>query len=142
MVKTKFSPAILFVIVLSFYLGNGQTRTSDNIPAITYDELVRNKEVYIGKSVRLTATWIYGFEWTYLCSSECQGIDRAWVNVADIGELCSGSKRKLKRLGKKFNNRAEVTVQGILRQGGGYGHMGAYKLEFQVTCVERFKKIY
>jgi hypothetical protein len=40
-----------------------------------------------------------------------------------------------------FDNKADVVVTGQLHGGGGYGHMGAYRYKFVVTCLESYKTI-
>ena len=59
----------------------------------------------------------------------------------DESKLCKGTGRKLKKLGTKFDNRADVVVLGKLEEGMN-GHMGAYPLRFTISCVEKYKKIY
>jgi hypothetical protein len=139
--KIIFSIAFVmtFMCVHSLY---GQTnKSAADISTLTYNELIENKSLYVGKTVRLKAIWTYGFEWTYLCNSECKGTQMAWVEVVDESKLCKGTGRKLKKLGTKFDNRADVVVLGKLEEGMN-GHMGAYPLRFTISCVEKYKKIY
>ena len=112
------------------------------MPEVSYSELVKNKNAYIGKTVRLHAVWTYGFEWTYLCDSECKNVEKAWVEIADEEELCNSRGGVRKKLGRKYDNRADVIVLGRLDGPSGYGHMGAYPFRFVVTCFEKYKKIY
>lgn len=133
---------LVFVMFFCNSFGTAQEKPSQQLPTVTYDELLQGKDLYIGKIVRLNAVWTYGFEWTYLCSSECKSLEKAWVEMVDAEELCKGSTKRLKKMGKKFDNRARVLVQGKLQEGGGYGHLGAYKLKFVIGCVEELEKIY
>ena len=138
------------IICLFFIVGflvaalvvDAQSEPSKRLPTVTYSELLKNKESYLGKTVRLKATWTYGFEWTYLCASICGKLEKAWVEVAyDVTQ----SKCSIPELGKEFDNGAEVVVQGKLEEATGqkrFGHMGAYNLQFVIICVEKFKKIY
>ena len=121
---------------------SAQNTPSQETPSISYSELIKNKESYLGKTVRLKATWIYGFEWTYLCESVCGNLPKAWVEVEYDRAL---KKCSTPKLGEAFNNGAQVIVLGKLEEATGqrrYGHMGAYDLKFVITCVEKFKKIF
>ena len=109
---------------------------------VTYAELVKDPQAYEGKQVRIEAIWTYGFEWTYLCAKDCRNLEKAWVDLEDEDKLCKGTKRKLRGLGKNFDNTALVTVVGRLYWGGGFGHLGAYPLQFTISCVERFEKLH
>ena len=138
----KITLATVFVMMaICFCSLYAQTDKSQNISTLTYDELIQNKNLYVGKTIRLKAIWQYGFEWTYLCNSECKNIDRAWVDVVDEDQRCRGTNKKLKKLGNKFDNRADVIVLGKLEEGMN-GHLGAYPLKFTISCVEKYKKIY
>jgi hypothetical protein len=139
-------PKDISLLVLLFIIGcslsvSGQTRSS-KMPDMSYLELIKNKETYIGKPIRLHAIWTYGFEWTYFCDLVCNDIDMASVEIADDEALCNSKGGIRRKLGKKFDNKAEVIVQGRLDGPGGYGHMGAFPYRFVVTCFEKYKKIY
>src|SRR5262249_35722760 len=109
---------------------------------VSYCQLFRNADQYpLRKPVRIAATWTYGFEWTYLSSRDCLEQPKAWVEFVDDEKLCSASKPNLKKMTDGFDNKADVIVTGELHDGGGYGHMGAYRYKFVVTCLESYKKI-
>ena len=102
---------------------------------------MQNKELCLGKTVRVKSFWIYGFEWSFLCDADCQSRkSQTWVEFVDEWNLCKGSERKLKRGTDNFDNKAEVVFIGKL-SAGTYGHFGAYKYQFTVNCVEQFKKL-
>jgi hypothetical protein len=136
-----FLPLVLVILFFNSS-GTAQGNQQQQIPTLTYEELIKDRDANRGKTVRLNAVWTYGFEWSYLCSSECKNLDRAWVSIVDSEELCDGSTKKLKKMGKKFDNKAGVIVIGKLETGGGFGHMGAYHLQFKISCVEKYQKIY
>ncbi len=102
---------------------------------------MQSKELYLGKTVRIKSFWIYGFEWSFLCDSDCKSRkSKTWVEFIDEDDLCKGSKRKLKKGSDNFDNKAEVIFIGKLSSGN-YGHFGAYEYQFTVSCVEKFKKL-
>lgn len=135
---------VLFPFVVLLFVGSAQSQKAqpDDIPTLTYDELIQNQVKYADKTVRLRAIWTYGFEWTYLCSDSCSNrtAERAWVEIANEAEQCPRLHKDLKRLGKKSDNQAEVVVIGKLLTGSGYGHMGAYNHAFEISCIVKFKK--
>ncbi len=135
---------IVAFLALAFFVSDSkaQVNQNQNIPTLTYSELIQNKESYLGKMVRVKAVWTYGFEWTYFCDLECKNRDdKAWIDLVDEDELCKGSKGKLKKMGKKFDNRAEVIVVGKLIGGERYGHENGYNYQFVINCVEKCKKL-
>lgn len=136
--KNLFFIAILVLCFLSFEL-KAQTTQKEDIPTLTYSELIQNKDLYVGKTVRVKAFHIYGFEWSFLCDSGCkERRSETWVEFED--ELCKGSKRKLKKGSDNFDNKAEVIYVGKLSNGN-FGHFGAYEFQFTVSCVESYKKL-
>jgi hypothetical protein len=128
-----------FMLLLFVYSAYPQKQQP--MPDLNYAELIKNKDAYLGKTVRLTAVWRYGFEWTYLCTSECKDVDQTWVDVLDEDDLCPGSKGNLKKMGIRFDNTAQVVVKGKLQEGSRYGHMGAYRFQFVISCIEKFKRL-
>jgi hypothetical protein len=129
----------LIAMWLMLFAFSAYPQKKKALPNLTYSELIRNKEEYLNKTVRLRAIWNYGYEWTYLCDSECKDLQKSWVDMLDDDDLCRGSKSKLKKMNKRFDNGAEVVVQGKLEEGNGFGHFGIYRFQFVISCVEVFK---
>lgn len=52
------------LLIFSFLVldSKGQNLKSNEIPTLTYSELMQNKENFPGKTVRVKAFHIYGFE--------------------------------------------------------------------------------
>lgn len=133
----------MFLLLILAVRTSAQTNQSEQIPALSYDALMRNKDAYLGKTVRVKSFWIYGFEWSFFCgASDCQSRkSETWVEFIDEDDLCKGSKGKLKKgSGKYFDNKAEVVFVGKLLSGR-FGHMSAYDYQFTVGCVEKLKKL-
>jgi hypothetical protein len=132
---------ILFIVfIFAFALCvEAQTTENKHIPALTYDELIQNKEQYLGEIVRVKAFYVWGFEWQFLCDKDCK--TRRRETWAEFGYLCKGSYRKLKKGNNKFmDNKAEVIFEGVLSEGH-FGHLNGYKFQFTVSCVEKFKLV-
>ena len=107
-----------------------------------YCALMHQPDLYKdSESIRLSAIWHYGFEWSFLSSPDCPDQPKIWIEFADTSQLCSRPKANTIRLDrKKFDNQAEVTVVGKLYSGP-YGHMGGYQFKFVVTCLESVRKL-
>ncbi|HYR74342.1 MAG TPA: hypothetical protein VEM96_00745 [Pyrinomonadaceae bacterium] len=136
-------PSIL-LILLTLISPCSQSDRSQQKPAepVSYCDLFRKTDQYpAGQPVRVRATWTHGFEWSYLSDRECLDQPKAWVEFVADDELCSASKPNLKKMTQGFDNKADVVVVGKLEGGGGYGHMGAYRYKFVVTCLESYKTI-
>ncbi|HEX8738346.1 MAG TPA: hypothetical protein VF721_23645 [Pyrinomonadaceae bacterium] len=135
--------SILAIFLFLILAAQAQTNQSAPVPTLSYDELMRNKEAYFGKTVRLKAFWNYGFEWSSLCGeADCRkaGV-KTWLELLDEDDLCKGSKAQLKKGSTKhINNSAQVVFVGKFSSGT-FGHMGAYNYQFTVSCVEGFKKL-
>ncbi len=136
---------LTFGMILFFTLSiKAQNTQTNEILTFTYSELMQNKENYLGKTVRAKAFHIYGYEWSFLCDTKCK--ERAvetWVSYVDEVNLCKGSKGKLKKGRKTDNdldNKAEVIYVGKL-SAGGFGHFGIYPYQFEVSCIEKFKRL-
>jgi len=92
-------------------------------------ELMRDSEKYNGKLVKIRATWIYGFEWSYLHCLDCD--TRVWLNTSEIDEK---SEKMLKHTpGAGIVN---VDVEGVFHAGGHYGHLNGYKYELAAHSVD------
>jgi hypothetical protein len=126
----------LTTIILSLFLPlafqQGASRQSEIIPTIGFCEVLRNPESYRGKLIRIQATWQWGFEWSFLYDRNCmERGNRAGIEILDEENLCPGSKKKLKRLPEKFNNKADVRLVGRLSPGA-----NEYHFKFVVSCME------
>jgi hypothetical protein len=104
---------------------------------------VTNPTLYVGKTIRVRATWQWGFEWSFLYDRNCMNRDnRAWLETVKEDQLCPVAKSNFKKLKDKgFNSKADVTVVGQLSDGGGYGHLNGYKYQFIISCLESAKQI-
>ena len=138
---SKFT-AFLFIVFIVYGQQSAiipQTLQQEEIPTVTYCDLVRDIEKYKDKTVRLRAIYRFGFEWSNIYCLECLGIESSstWLDFAD--EMCDGSK-KIK--GNGFAGRTvRVQVIGKFFTGGSYGQLGDAPNKFVVSCVEKVKTI-
>lgn len=89
-------------------------------------ELMQDPGAYNGKTVKVRATWIYGFEWSYLHCLGCDG--RVWLNTSTLDEQ---SEKMLKHTPKGAGI-VNVDVEGVFQAGRTFGHLNGYK--FQLTA--------
>ena len=127
---------LLTIFAIAFLLASPicpQIPKNKETPTLTYSQLFENKGEYLGKLVRVRATYIYGFEWAFLCDKECaKRRTDTWVEFLSEDELCRSSKHRLKHgRTKYFDNRADVVFVGRLTAGS-YGRFGAYAYHVQV----------
>lgn len=108
------------------------------IPALGYCVLLKQPKRFVGKLVRLNASWQFGFETTFLHDRSCPQHPGAWLEFADEKELCPETKKN-RSVPTQSDNEAAVTVIGRLYGPGRYGHLGDYQFKFVVTCIEKIK---
>jgi len=99
-------------------------------PKIDVCELMRHPEEYNGKLVKVRATWIYGFEWSYLHCLGCEG--RVWF---DTSELDEDKDEKTLRHMPKDAGIVNLDVDGVFHAGGGFGHLNGYKYKLTAHAV-------
>src|SRR5262249_27113173 len=109
-----------------------RAKISDDIPPeprVKFCELMRYPGRYMGKLVKVRATWVYGFEWSYLHCLGCEG--RVWLDTSKLDEQ---SERTVKHTPKDAAI-VNVDVEGIFEAGGGFGHMNGYKYQLRAHTI-------
>ena len=128
------------VFALAVLNMESQIRPHESLTNLTYSELYEARDRYLDVAVRLSANYIYGFEWQFLCGDDTDCQKRStdvWVEFVDDDDLCKGSTGKLRKgSSKNVDNRAQVIFIGRLAAGS-FGHFGLYKYQFVGTCVEK-----
>jgi hypothetical protein len=109
-----------------------------NVPIISYCDLLKDQKLYDGKLVRLKASWRFGFETTCLYDPQCSELPKAWLEFGDEKDLCRETAAK-RTVPVQSDKEAEVTVTGTLQGPGRYGHLGDYQFKFVVQCLEKIK---
>ena len=92
-------------------------------------ELMRFPETFNGKTVKVRATWIYGFEWSYLHCLDCDG--RVWLDTSGLDEQ---SEKTVKHT-PKYAAIVNVDVEGVFQSGGSFGHLNGYKYQLRVHTI-------
>jgi hypothetical protein len=136
---------IVFVGCLSTLLTGTLSRAAAQnreYATVSYCYLMRKPEQYSGKVVRVSAIYRYGFEWSELYCLECVSEARTWVDLDEI--FVSSTKASMrKKIGPHgFEGRTvRVIMVGRFAEGGGYGHMGAYRFRLLVDHMENAEVI-
>lgn len=90
---------------------------------------MRHPEEYNGKLVKVRATWVYGFEWSYLHCLGCDG--KVWLETSELDD----KSEKTLRHTPKEDAIVNVDVAGIFEAGGGFGHMNGYKYQLRAHSI-------
>jgi hypothetical protein len=125
-----------------------QSEKSESIQTVNFCDLTAHPKLYIGKPVRVKATFIWWWESSYLYDSSCETNDKKIHNGLD----CSGDadcERLSKDVYGNFRKseipntigpayRSDVTIVGRLvgPRKSGFGHLGSFKFEFRIRTVE------
>jgi hypothetical protein len=89
-------------------------------------ELIQHPEKYNGQLVKIRATWVYGFEWSYVHCLDCDS--RVWLDTSDLDEQ---SQKAIKHIPKGAGI-VNIDVEGVFRAGDSFGHLGGYR--YQLTA--------
>jgi hypothetical protein len=98
-------------------------------PTMKFCELMQDPEKYNGKTVNVRATWIYGYEWSYLHCLDCDG--RVWLDTSALDEQ---SEKTLKHMPKGAGI-VNVDVEGVFQSGATFGHLNSYKYQLTAHTV-------
>ena len=96
---------------------------------MNFCELMLYPETYNGKTVKVRATWIYGYEWSYLHCLGCDG--RVWLNTSELDEQ---SEKTVKHT-PKYAAMVNVDVEGVFQAGGSFGHQNGYKYQLRAHTI-------
>lgn len=108
------------------------------VPSLKYCALIEGSRRYSDKLVRVSASWQFGFEKTFLFDPKCPERPGAWLEFPEDAQTCPETKTNREAPGP-HDKEADVTLTGKLFGPGNYGHLGAYQYKFVVTCLEKIK---
>jgi hypothetical protein len=137
---------IVFIIVLFLTASalnvsaqkNGQLNTK--IVDANLCDLLDNPTKFQNSMIRVKATYRFGFEWSELYCSDCNGKGIVWVNFEEEYE---NSKKKYRKKLKWTERGKTVNVVFVGKfEKGRFGHMGGYPYQISVERVEKADVIY
>jgi hypothetical protein len=99
------------------------------LPTTKLCELMRIPENYNGKLVKVRATWVYGYEWSYVHCLDCD--ERVWLDTSELDER----SEKMVKHAPKYSGIVNIDVEGIFQAGGTFGHMNGYKYQLKAHTI-------
>jgi hypothetical protein len=112
----------LIIVATSLLLLSGPGSPST---PVTFCDLLLTPDKYDRNHVTVRATWKYGFEWSRLYCLDCADKIKVWLEIPE--DIDDSSGKALKRaLSAGIVN---VTVEGVFRGPGSFGHMSGYQYE-------------
>jgi hypothetical protein len=127
----------LGMIVLTLGVS-GSGNTQEPI-LVRFCDLVKNSHQYSGNSIKVRATYQYGFEWSFLYCLDCKDQEKIWLDLPI--DLEDSSEKVLKRL-PKGGGIVNITLHGVFEGPGSYGHLNGYKYRFTADKVENMAVVY
>jgi hypothetical protein len=117
-----------------------QTSTQPSVPTVDFCEIVKRPQRFFNLTVRVTARWASGNEFSYLNDDRCPSkftneIAARFVNGQDEAIRTSVSKI----MSHEYGGRALVTVVGTLRNPGKY--YGYFHYLFEIFRFENVEHV-
>jgi starvation-inducible outer membrane lipoprotein len=141
----KWDSLIITILYLSLSACISTNQPDEKVPLIAYCNLVANPSQYDGQVVRVSASYVVGFEWSYLtdekCSSDSSSAAQTWIIPDDT--WCEGvtqtSTFPLPEHNHSESLERKVTIMGKFYNSSG-GHLGKYPFQMEFICLERAGK--
>lgn len=133
---------ILIILCISLHACT-YTKLVEEKASIAYCDLMKNPSLYDGKTVRVSANYIVGFEWAFLSDDKCpSGQDNAtktWIIIPDKANLCEDVGQVKTSLPPQINRsesmERKVTITGIFHNSRG-GHLDSYPFTMEFICLK------
>ena len=133
----------IFIFLSCVFAKQSKSKSGEEIVDVNFCDLLENPSEYKDKTVRVTAIYSYGFEFTKLYCPTCKRQKEIWVECSNDTENCIPKKFKNSFREKKYGvgKTVKVTLVGKFNTYGSYGHMGSYPNQFLIQTVENAKTI-
>jgi hypothetical protein len=137
---------LLTVFLLSSQTINSAQKLQSEYPEepinISYCELLKEKDKYLGKLVRIKVVWKYGHAVSYISDEKCKAEIRSAISFAEKKNLCEKTEENRKKINNEFYNVTEITIVGRLENClARCGHLDNLDYKFIVSCLEEAKPI-
>jgi hypothetical protein len=149
MKKSIFLILLGLLCALSVSAQNKTDNQAANVPTVNYCELRKNPELYNNKIIRVHGIYESGFEvsifYDEACSKDFLARAETWIWVLSRNGNCSDQKTRETIetfYSGKADSKLEVTFIGLFnkaKEDGGFGHLGGYKFQIKVSCIEEAK---
>ena len=144
----KYALLFLLLIIFPAPARNNADAASQDIPTITFCDLISSPELYDGREIRFRVKYLAGSEVAAFGDPNCTTKNkRTWAEF-DSTSIKASSKPELyqkvmeqilcgKCGGDNLWRETEMIVTGIFNgEDQGYGHMGEYRFMVSVKSVE------
>lgn len=113
----------------------------EEVPTVSYCDLITNPQAYSGKMVRIKASYFSGRHTGFFYDLDCDGVTKRTHAVLSCNdeEFC----KKLVGIidGALISGRAELTVVGKFKGLGGYGKLSpsaeGFRFELEFNKIEK-----
>ena len=104
------SPHISIALLVLVFAGVAfaQDREANMTQVVEFCDLMADPAKYDGKTVKVRATWRYGFEWDELYCRGCRELGKTWRTVAELDKENQKLKYKIKEEPKKREKKSEA----------------------------------
>jgi hypothetical protein len=138
----KWHFLVLTVVYISLSACISNSQSEQNIHPVAYCDLVANPSQYNRQIVRVKASHIFGFEWSYLtdqsCSIRSSDTPRTWITIPEEA-WCEGAKQTSTSLPSDYAQsgsvQRDVTVVGTFHKSSGIS-LSRYPFYIELGCVE------
>lgn len=112
---------------------------ADEIPTVSYCEMLKDPQAYFGKPVRTRAVWERATEGIFLRDRACEEQAMVGFSQAPREQWCERAAANFKTIydEKKFEGRAEIIVVGTLENRRSKNPFFNYRYLFVATCIEK-----
>jgi hypothetical protein len=145
LIKNSWCMRILIALALCLFVGDPVGLAvchGKQVPTVNFCDLIRNSNTYDKKEVRIKALFRVGYEWEEIYCLDCYDADhRTWIKFDEDVESCT-KREIIKLIGAREGTFSIVAVGEFQSSGSRYGHMGAYRYQFVVKCIEKATKLF
>lgn len=111
---------------------------TDEIPTVSYCEMLKNPQLFFSKTVRVRATWERATEGIYLRDRTCQEKVAVGFGQAGREQWCERASRNFQKIyDEKFSGKAEIVVVGTLENRRSKNPFVNYRYLFVANCIEK-----
>ena len=146
----KWYALIIAILYLSLSACTSTSPSDDEPPLLAYCDLVANPSQYDGQVVRVSASYIFGFELSFLTDEKCssKSLDdkfHTWIVIYRSTPLCENASQVSTFLTPQEHDsnellESEVIVRGIFHNSKIGFAQREYTFNMEFICLEKAGK--
>jgi hypothetical protein len=167
--KTLIATLMLSLQLICMAQGGLGQKAEEEVPTVSYCDLLRDPPKYDKKTVRLKVLYTRGFEISALGDPECDSQKSTWVEFDPAFRQCT--KTNIQREFDKVFYPPRKKQKGVMERPGpergelmmvgefngpkpgipigpegkrvltGYGHLGGFDYQFIIKCIEQVRPV-